>query len=344
MKFVVDNAIPFIKGVLEPYAEVEYKEGLLISKEDVANADALVIRTRTRCDTSLLKGSRVKMIASASVGVDHIDHKYCSDNGIFVQCAAGCNAYGVMDYVFSALYGTAARKSIDLRGACFGIIGVGNTGRAVEAAARHLGFNVLLCDPHRAAVEGPAQFVSLDKLLSESDIVSLHVPLTEETRGMADADFFSRMKFGAALINSSRGEIVCDEDLMEAIPHLGPVVIDTWNNEPYVDMRLLDMVDIATPHIAGYSFQGKQKATSMVVRAVARYFELKELYDFFPKSPEDSTPAIHLDFSGKTQGEIAATMQYNYPIFTDDFMFRTNPSGFDRLRAEYRYRKEFLIG
>lgn len=342
MKIVADIDIPFLNGVLEPYGEVLYKKGLDISREDVLDADALIVRTRTRCDGALLDGTAVKMIATATIGMDHIDLEYCRKAGIEVANAAGCNAGGVMQYVFSALYGVAARKGIKIDGSTIGIVGVGHVGSRVKAMAEYLGFNILRCDPPRAAAEGPDGFCSLEKLLAESDVVTLHVPLDETTRGMANADFFTLMKPGAIFINAARGEIVDEQALMEASPKFGAIVIDTWNNEPYVNEDLVDIADIATPHIAGYSFLGKQNGTAYAVRALARHFGLQELYDFFPaKDLADHEPVL-LDLRGKNHGEIAAVLQYNYPIFTDDFRFRMDPHKFEKLRSEYQYRREII--
>lgn len=342
IKIVADENIPFLKGVFEPYADVVYLCGRDIRHSDIINADALIIRTRTRCDQSLLAGTRVSMIATATIGMDHIDVPYCISTGIEVHNAAGCNAGGVMQYVFSALYGAAAHNGIDLQGKTFGIIGVGNVGKRVEGMARHLGFNVLLCDPPRAAVEGGESFASLDYLLHNSDIVSIHTPLDETTRSMADEQFFIKMKNGAIFINSARGEIVVDKALSDARPKLGAIIIDTWNNEPFVDKNMIRIADIATPHIAGYSFQGKINGTMMAVRQVARRFGIYELYDFYPRELPENGPQ-KLDLKGKSQGEIAASFQYNYPVFTDDFMFRTNPELFEQLRQDYRYRREIYI-
>lgn len=340
MKIVADKDIPFLEGVFEPYAEVVYKTGSAIAAADVADADALIIRTRTRCDASLLDGSSVRMIATATIGMDHIDLEYCRTHGIHVENAAGCNAGGVMQYVFSALYGVGARKGIKLEDCTFGIIGVGHVGSKVEAMARYLGFNVLLCDPPRAAVEGPEKFCSLEYLLENSDIVTMHVPLDETTRGMADATFFALMKPGAIFINAARGEVIDEQALIAAAPKLGAVVIDTWCNEPDINEELLDIADIATPHIAGYSLLGKQNATTMAVQAVARFFGIPELYDFKPQDADSSHEPVLLDLKGKNHGEIAAVFQYNYPIFTDDFRLRMEPHKFDKLRTEYQYRRD----
>ena len=343
MKIVADKNIPFLEGVFEPYAEVVYIDGRAINHEDIIDADALIIRTRTKCNAELLDGTRVSMIATATIGTDHIDLDYCREHGIEVHNAEGCNAGGVMQYVFSALYGVAARKGIKLDDATLGIVGVGHVGSKVEAMARHLGFNVLLCDPPRAAAEGEEGFCSLEYLLANSQIVTMHVPLDDTTRKMADEEFFMLMPPGAIFINASRGEVVDDEALIQAIPKLGAVVIDTWNNEPDVNGKLIDMVDIATPHIAGYSYQGKQNGTASAVQSVARHFGIEPLYDYYPEADIPDHDPLQLDLKDKTHGERAAVFQYNYPIFTDDFRFRMEPDSFEKLRSEYQYRREVYV-
>ena len=343
MKIVADIDVPFLKGVFEPYAEVVYKKGSEIVHDDVVDADALILRTRTRCNAELLEGSKVRIVATATIGTDHVDFEYCDSHGIEVHNAAGCNAGGVMQYVFSALYGIAARKGIKIDGSTIGIVGVGNVGRKVEQMAEYLGFNILRCDPPREEKEGPEGFCSLDYLLANSQIVTLHVPLDDTTRKMADVNFFALMQPGSIFINASRGEVVDEDALKAAMPKFGAVVIDTWNNEPDVDEELMDMVDIATPHIAGYSYQGKQAGTAMAVQAVARYFGIEALYDFFPEADIPDHDPVLLDLKGKNHGQIAAVFQYNYPIFTDDFRFRMAPRKFEELRSEYKYRREIYV-
>lgn len=343
IKIVADKNIPFLEGLFEPYADIVFKDGKDINAADVKDADALLIRTRTRCNAELLEGSKVSIIATATIGTDHIDLDWCKANGIRVYNAQGCNAGGVMQYVFSALYGTASRKGIKLDGATMGIIGVGNVGKKVEHMARYLGFNVLKCDPPRAEKEGPEGFCDLEYLLTNSNIVTIHTPLDETTKRMADSRFFDLMRPGTFFINTSRGEVVDDQALMEAIPKLGPVIIDTWNNEPDINPQLMDMVDIATPHIAGYSFQGKQNGTASAVRAIARHFGIMGLFHFFPTSDIPEHQPKKLDLKGKNQGEITAVFQYNYPIFTDDFMFRMQPDNFEKMRSEYQYRREIYV-
>jgi len=303
---VADSAIPFLEGVFEPYADVKYIPGEDICAADVKDADALIIRTRTKCNAELLDGSAVKFIATATIGTDHIDFPYCDSKGIVVRNAPGCNAGGVMEYVFSALYGLASRRSISLQGDTIGIIGVGHVGSLIERMGRALGFKILKCDPPRAEAEGSFGFCDLEYLLQNSQIVTLHVPLDETTRGMANSEFFSLMQPGAFFINAARGEVVCDDALKAAIPKLGPVIIDTWNHEPDIDLDLMDKVAIATPHIAGYSYQGKQNGTAAAVRAVAHYFGITELYEFFPKTDLPENEAVKLDLKDLNQGEIVS--------------------------------------
>ena len=343
MKIVADSKVPFLKDVFEPYAEVVYIDGNKISHSDIIEADAMIIRTRTKCDAALLDGTKVKMTATATIGTDHIDLDYCASRGIEVNNAEGCNAGGVMQYVFSALYGVAARKAIKLDDFTFGIIGVGHVGKLVEKMARYLGFKVLLCDPPRAEAEGHEDFCSLEYLLANSQIVTMHVPLDDSTRNMADKAFFDLMPVGSIFINASRGEVVDEEALMLSLPKFGAVIIDTWKNEPDINEELMDMVDIATPHIAGYSYQGKQNGTAASVRAVARHFGIEALYDFYPKEDGEGHEPMYLDLKGKKQGEVAAVFQYNYPIFTDDFRFRMEPGNFERMRSNYQYRREIYI-
>ncbi len=343
MKIVADTNIPFLKGVLEPYAEVVYVDGRAIDRNVMMDADALIIRTRTKCNEETLGGTKVQMIASATIGTDHIDLAWCAQHGVEVQNAEGCNAGGVADYVFSALYGIASRRAIKLADATIGIIGVGNVGKKVEAMARSLGFKVLLCDPPRAAKEGPEGFVSMDELLAQATVVTMHVPLDETTRGMASTDFFEKIQPGAIFINASRGEVVDEPALLHARPKLGALVLDTWCNEPFVNPNLIEVCDIATPHIAGYSYQGKQNGTAMAVQAIARHFGIEALKHFRPVTEDEALNPVSIDLWGRTQGEIAAVLQYNYPIFTDDFLFRSNPDSFEKLRSEYNYRREFYI-
>lgn len=342
LKIVADSHIPFLDGVFEPFADVLLKDGGQICREDLRDADALLVRTRTRCDRTLLEGSGVKFIATATIGTDHIDMKWCGSHGIEVCNAAGCNAGAVMQYVFTALYGVCATKSIDLEGRTLGIIGVGHVGSRVEQAARKLGFNVLLCDPPRAAKEGSGGFVTMEELLQNSDIVTMHTPLDASTKAMAGKDFFGLMRSGAVFINASRGEVVDEDALAEASGKLGAVIIDTWAGEPSINGRLLEIADIATPHIAGYSLLGKINGTEMSVRALGRHFGIKE-HERFRVERKDEEVFRELPSASMTQKELTARLLDVYDVFGDDAALRSSVSSFEALRQGYELRKELKI-
>ncbi len=341
MKIVCDDAIPFLKGVFEPYAEVVYAEGSAICRETISGADALLVRTRTRCNAALLEGASVRAVATATIGTDHIDVPWCLSRGITVDSAPGCNALGVMDYVMTAIFAVADRKGLEVSGKTLGIIGSGHVGSLVADAGRKLGFRVLECDPPRARREGPEGFVNQEELLSESDIVTLHIPLDATTRDLAGKDFFRRMKEGALFINTSRGETVDEDALIQAVPRLGAVITDTWRGEPVINPGLVAVSDIATPHIAGYTLQGKAEGTRMAVRALARRLGIVPLMDFNPVDAAPPRPVLRL--SGESPEKINEVLQYNYPIFTDDYALRAGITGFEKLRTGYSYRNEFLI-
>lgn len=339
MKFIIEDRIPFIKGVFEPFVDsVEYASTAEITHNRILDKDCIIILNDTRCNAALLDGTAVKMIASCSIGLDHIDKVWCDEHSINVQNSAGSNIGGISNYIFSALYGCAARKSIDLSGKTFGVIGnLESAHRVIETAAK-LGFNTMHWAPSMDENK-----CTLEELLANSDIISMHLALNDQTRKFCNAEFFDRLKFGTFFINVSRGELVDESALMRAIPKLGPVILDRWENEPHINRNLLEMVDIATPHIAGYSYQSKLNATRYSVRHVARFFGISELYDFIPVPDIENMEAIHIDLVGMSQGQIASILQYNYPIFTDDFMLRMDPDTFTELRARYRFRREFYI-
>ena len=315
---VVDRDIPFIAGVFEPWFKVRYLAGRAIVASEVRDAVALVVRTRTRCDAQLLAGSSVKLVATATIGTDHIDMTYCAAQGIAVVSAPGCNAAAVAQYVMAAL----RALSLDRPGAPLGIIGVGHVGSLVAEAAVRAGLRVLLNDPPREAAEGPAAFTPLPELLAASDIVTLHIPLWPENRDFADAAFFAAMKSGASFINASRGEVVDENALLTARPRLDRLVLDVWKNEPDINLALLAVADLATPHIAGYSIQGKINGTQAVVQAVGRYFGIEPLSTF-------RVAGVELP-------------QEPYDIRRDDAALRRDSSSFESLRSHYAYRNDQL--
>lgn len=340
MKFVVDKNIPFLKGVFEPYASVDYLDASNIDRSSVAHADALIVRTRTRCDSSLLDGSSIKIVATATIGHDHIDKAFLEQRGIEFVSAAGCNAAGVLQYVLTALVWVSNfRRPLDPEHMTLGVVGVGNVGSLIAEFGAKCGFRVLCCDPPRAEAEG-GDFVCLERLLLESDIVTCHVPLIKsgenKTLRMADEDFFRRMKKGSIFINSSRGEVVDDRALCEALDrgHVCAAVIDTWSNEPDIDVELLEKASLATPHIAGYSLQGKANGSSMVVRAVARYFGLP-LEDWYPEGVDRR--AQRDDFSWEW---LCSQALIDFDIKAQSDRLKAFVAEFEPMRNGYNYRTE----
>lgn len=336
MKIVIDRHIPYIQGILESYAEVVYLPGNAIDAQQLRDADALLIRTRTKVNATLLDGTPVRFIGTATIGTDHIDVDYCSQRGITVANAAGCNAAAVMQYMVAALLTLSERQKRPLNGMALGIVGVGNVGKLVAKSAQVLGMNVLLNDPPRAAREGAAGFTGLDELLKNSDAVTLHVPLAADTYEMANADFFSKMKPGAWFFNASRGEVADEKALIASRKKLGAIVIDVWQHEPLVNESLLPLADIATPHIAGYSVQGKMNATRMIVQAAARFFGWKALFDFVP---EATTEPLELKLG--SQDNLFSGLQKSYEIMKDDHNLRRQPAHFEQLRTAYEFRNDF---
>lgn len=331
MKVIIDRAIPFLQGVLEPFAEVLYLDGREFSHEAVKDADALIIRTRTKCDYSLLEGSKVQLIATATIGFDHIDLEYCKAHNIAIATSAGCNARGVLQWVSASLAMLAEREGFRPEERTLGIVGVGNVGRLVKEYAEKWGFRVICSDPPRQERE-QLDFVSLEEVLQCADIVTLHTPLNPTTNHLINSDNISLLRSGATLINSSRGECVSTEatkrnDLT--------YITDVWENEPEIDREYLSKSLVATPHIAGYSAQGKANASAMAVQALARHFDLP-LKEWRPTEVATVKPQ---EISWE---EMCATIANYCDLVAESDTLRHSPQQFENLRNNYLYRKEYF--
>lgn len=343
MKIIIDDDIPFIKGLLERYCDVEYMKGEDICRENVKDADALMVRTWTVCDASLLSGSKVRFVATATAGMNHIDTEWCRRNGIYTANAPGCNAMGVVQYLYTALFCVAEQKGISLKGKKIGIIGAGNVGGRAAAIAPKFGLVPVVCDPPRAAVEGPEGFHDLQELLGISDIVTLHVPLYEGTYRMADEKFFSKMPKNTIFVNASRGDTVDEAALARHLEDFSALVLDVWHGEPHVSEMLVQAADIATPHIAGYSLAGKVNATAAVVRAFADFASIDALKGFYPETGLGKEAVSRfLDTEG-SQSEVACRLADIFPINEESALLKAAPGDFGRLRTEYQYRTEFYV-
>ncbi|MFN8257428.1 MAG: 4-phosphoerythronate dehydrogenase PdxB [Bacteroidales bacterium] len=348
MRIVADDKIPFLRGVLEPFAEIEYYPGHLISSQTVKNADALIIRTRTNCNAELLNGSKVKFIATATIGFDHIDTTCCNSAGIKWTNAPGCNSGSVMQYIASAIMVLSQKYNFRLAGKTLGVVGHGNVGSKVAKMAKTLGMNVLINDPplqRRGLLENA---VSLNEIIEKADIISFHVPLNmggqDNTFHLAGKDFFKQIKPGKIILNSSRGEIVDETFLKQGLygKKIKSAVLDVWNNEPEIDRELLNLVDFATPHIAGYSLDGKSNGTAMSVQAVSRFFGLG-LDNWFPEEiPEPENKILKTDRKSPAEEMVREIILQTYDIRNDDRMLKTNPAEFEKLRGNYPIRREFF--
>jgi len=348
MKIVIDKKIPFIDGVLEKYGDVVYLEGREITRDDVRNADALIIRTRTKCNRALLEGTTVRFIASATIGFDHIDTTYCEANNIFWTNAAGCNSSSVQHYIAAALFHLAEEFQFELAQRTIGIVGVGNVGSKVENLCRALGMRVLLNDPPRERREGSKNFVSLKTVIGQSDIVTFHVPLNpdgvDKTFHMVNAGLLSRFRKNQILINSSRGEVVEGSALKATLRNkmIADCVLDVWEHEPDIDRELLGLAEIATPHIAGYSADGKANGTAMSVQAFSRFFGL-DLHAWYPeKVPLPAMTTLEVECGNlSVQSVLAGLVKRTYDILADDARLRLSPETFEKQRGAYPLRREF---
>jgi erythronate-4-phosphate dehydrogenase len=347
LKIVADNKIPFLQGALEKVATVEYYPGGKITREHLLDADALITRTRTKCNEALLKGTSVKLITSATIGFDHIDTTWCEQNGIAWTNAPGCNSGSVRQYIASAIAFIVQKERRKFEDITLGIVGVGNVGSKVQKMASTLGIKVLINDPPRERAEGKPEFTPLNKLVVESDIITMHVPLNrlgaDKTFHMVNESFLEKMKKGAWFINSSRGEVVQTDALKKALQagHLAGVILDVWENEPYADEELLTMADIATPHIAGYSADGKANGTAMSVQAISKFFGLG-LDHWYPDDvPSAPKNVLELTCEGKSIEEIFAEVSFfAYDILADSHKLKSSLANFEEQRGSYPIRRE----
>ena len=335
MKVIIDHKIPYIKEAISRIAdEVVFLPGNAFTKEEVKDADALIVRTRTTCNRELLEGSQVKFIATATIGYDHIDTEYCREAGITWTNCPGCNAGSVEQYVHSVLLLLKREKGLDLEKSTIGIVGVGHVGSRVKRMAEGLGMKVLLNDPPRSE-QGESGFVDLETIARECDVITFHTPLSREGRyatfHLVNDEFLLSLKRTPYIINSSRGEVVDTDALLAALAtgKVRDVVIDTWENEPDINQELLDVAFLATPHIAGYSADGKANATRMSLEALCRFFHIEATFDIIPEK-------VDIHFS--TDKEEAFLQAYNPK--RDSEWLKESPQKFEWFRGNYPIRRE----
>ncbi|MDR2775249.1 MAG: 4-phosphoerythronate dehydrogenase [Tannerella sp.] len=372
LKIVADDKIPFLKGVLDSYADVVYLPGAKITAADVNDADAIFTRTRTKCNEALLKDSIVKLIATATIGFDHIDTGYCDAADIRWVNAPGCNSWSVQQYITAAIVTLVKERSLKLSDLTLGVIGVGNVGSKVAWTAEMLGMRVLRNDPPRAeretgatltapgensapervtlANEGETAFIALDKLLTESDIVTCHTPLTKEgpykTFHLASDDFFGKMKGGAVFVNTSRGPVTDTEALKRAVRtgRISEYILDVWEGEPNLDRDLLDGAFIGTPHIAGYSSDGKANGTAACIHEFCKFFNLNILPDWYPGNIPAPPVSMEIPLDGRNKSNeqvFYEAITHTYPVRDDSNRLKNAPETFEEQRGGYGVRREF---
>lgn len=354
MKIVADSKIPYVLDAFAGLADVVVVEAQSISPAIVRDADVLVVRSETKVNRWLVGDTALKFVATATIGTDHVDTGYLQERGIGFASAPGSNARSVAEYVVAALLVIAARRGLALAGGSIGVVGVGNVGKIVVRFARALGMEVLQNDPPLARATDDPVFLPLDRLM-EADIITLHVPLTktgdDKTFHLFDESRIRRMRQGSILINTSRGGVVETEGIKGRVHgrHLAGCVLDVWEGEPAIDTELVGLALLGTPHIAGYSFDGKVNGTVMVQKAVCEHFGLHSTWAPPDLDARGGQSPVLVPEGVQRDAALLAAIRTCYDIEADDRALRQisnlplseRPIHFRRLRREYRMRREF---
>lgn len=349
MKIVADENMPYAQTLFGQLGDVSLVSGRHLNSSLLADADALIVRSVTKVNQELLTGSKVIFVGSATAGTDHIDHKWLKQQGISFSASPGCNAIAVVEYVLSALLMLAERDRFELKNKTVGIIGVGNVGSRLNARLKTLGINTLLCDPPRANIDRSETFWPLDKLVRDADILTFHTPLygdgQDKTYHLVDVDLLSALPDNRILINASRGAVIDNLALLNALK-LGKkisTILDVWEPEPELLLPLLELVDIGTPHIAGYSLEGKIRGTTQIYQSFSQYIgqpKNVELSTLLPKAEFNK-----IELNGElNQSKLKRLIHLVYDVRSDDSSLRgiaAQSGGFDRLRKEYIERREW---
>ncbi|MBF8731927.1 4-phosphoerythronate dehydrogenase PdxB [Pseudomonas guariconensis] len=353
MLIVADENIPLLDAFFAGFGEIRRYPGRSIDAACVKDADVLLVRSVTQVDRRLLEGSQVRFVGTCTIGTDHLDLDYFAQAGIHWSSAPGCNARGVVDYVLGSLLTLAELDGARLSERVYGVVGAGQVGERLVRVLHGLGWKVLVCDPPRQAREG-GDFVSLDTLLETCDVISLHTPLQRDgeypTWHLLGADQLARLRPGAWLINASRGPVVDNQALRELLLDREDVhaVLDVWEGEPQVSLDLADLCTLATPHIAGYSLDGKQRGTAQIYQAFCRWRGEPEQVQLSELLPAPALAQIDLDASCDPAWALATLCRAVYDPRRDDADFRRSLSedpaeqraAFDLLRKHYPQRRE----
>lgn len=363
MKIICATNMPFAMEAFSTLGETCILEGRGIRAVDVRESEILALRSTTKVNRDLLEGSKVRFVGTATIGTDHLEIPYFERAGIKWCFAPGCNANSVSEYVTAGLLYLACKHGFTLEGKTIGVIGIGNVGSRVVQKALALGMRVLMNDPPRERAESrPGEgrektpFVGLDRILAEADIITVHVPLTKDgpdkTVHLADGEFFKRAKKGLIFVNAARGPVADSPALIQAIDAglVSHAILDTWEGEPGYRVDLMDRVEIATPHIAGHSFEGKVMGTVMVYREVCKFLGVPATWSHEPLMPPTLVPLVKVEAAGRSSQDVLREVVHQvYDLEGDDRRFRETAvadeavrrSHFDRLRRDYPERREF---
>ena len=349
MKILVDENMPYARELFSRLGEVKAVPGRPIPVAELDDADALMVRSVTKVNASLLEGKAIKFVGTATAGTDHVDENWLKQAGIGFSAAPGCNAIAVVEYVFSSLLMLAERDGFALRDRTVGIVGVGNVGGRLQARLEALGIRTLLCDPPRADRGDEGDFRSLDELVREADVLTFHTPLFKEgpykTLHLADEALLSRLKPGTVLINACRGAVVDNTALLARL-NAGQelsVVLDVWEGEPDLNVDLLHKVDVVTAHMAGYTLEGKARGTTQVFEAWSAFIgrEQHVALDTLLPAPEFGRITLHGPLDQPTLKRLVHLV---YDVRRDDAPLRNVagiPGEFDKLRKNYLERREW---
>ncbi|WP_421547515.1 4-phosphoerythronate dehydrogenase PdxB [Pseudomonas sp. QD4] len=353
MLIVADENIPLIEEFFAGFGEIRRFPGRSIDRATVAEADVLLVRSVTNVDQALLEGSKVRFVGTCTIGTDHLDLEYFAQAGIHWSSAPGCNARGVVDYVLASLLTLAEIEGVALPGRTYGVVGAGEVGGRLIQVLRGLGWNVLVCDPVRQAAEG-GDYVSLEQLIEQCDVISLHTPLTRSgelsTWHLLDKARLQQLRPGTWLINAARGPVVDNHALREVLLEREDLqaVLDVWEEEPRVDQALADLCVLATPHIAGYSLDGKQRGTAQIYQAYCRFSGQAEQVSLDTLLPQPWVSHLWLNANADPAWALATVCRAVYDPRRDDADFRRSLGGtpaeqrsaFDGLRKHYPERRE----
>jgi erythronate-4-phosphate dehydrogenase len=350
MKIVVDENVAFAEEAFSKFGEVRLLHGREIDKSVLKDADALIVRSITKINRTLLEGTSVSFVGTATIGTDHVDLDYLLKNSIGFADAKGCNADAVAEYVFTALFSAVVKQNISLKDKTIGIVGVGNIGSRIVKLAEAYGLKALMNDPPRQKKESNPDFVSLEKILT-AEIITIHTPLTYEgddkTFHLFNKIKLRQIKEGTIFINASRGEVVDNAALSNLLDEKKiTAILDVWEGEPNIDQELIKKVLYATPHVAGYSLEGKINGTKMMVDAMNKFFNKNILWQ--PQLPECENSEIEIPDASTEEEILASLFEKIYNIEEDSKPLKTFAGSseslgkyFDLLRKEYPLRREF---